>query len=397
MKALILALSLLNSIFILACSSSSDDVEHRAVKWVLSRPVSFDLRIPPQIFKGQLPSDPELAECHTQGMEIVNENVIISCSLYNSRQKIRRSYAAESLLLKAPLKDITNTAQKHHIAWSMKKITETVPAAEQKRITDSMIRNIPSTLGTFMNWFLPLDDIEHVMGHPSGLAYDQKAGGLWVANAVYGWDSYTHLLLLDPDTLEPIPKHQPLAVHDHLGFVATTAGPFLWSFNWGKEPRMIIIDPSTGKTRWRPRPVPNNIAYQDCDNLDEHTILCAGGMKLPNSWYPQRDGVLHMLSVSGNELDYLKVYHTETLVWRPKFAEKVSSKFGSRSFVSVETIGDIEMDESNYYGDYTTPLPLTNAGMAVGPNKKYIYFLPDDLPHARLIRFELSKVPAGKD
>lgn len=375
-----------------ACQKDKKASTEPAAKWVLLEPSSFDLKIPPHFFRGQLQGDPELDECHTQGMEIVDDTIYVSCCLYNPRQKMRRSYASDSFILKASLSEVLDKKRLPPIQWTAYKLTEIAPEQEQKRISESFINNLPAMLGTFMNWFLPLDDFEHVMGHPSGILYDEKQGGLWVANAVYSWDSYTHLHLLNPVTLEPVNGQRPIAVKEHLGFVAPSKGDFLWSFNWGNSPLMILIDPHTRRIRKVKRPVPPSIAYQDCDQLDQSTILCAGGKRLPESWYPQQNGILHMLKTYGADFDSMEVRHTETLVWNPDLAKKTSSKFGSRSFVSIETLGDIEMAGLNYYGDHETPLPLTNAGMAIGPNKRYIYFIPDDLPAAKLIRFELKNV-----
>ena len=165
--------------------------------------------------------------------------------------------------------------------------------------------------------------------------------------------------------------------------------------SWLHSEWTILIDIRSGEFQRRDRPASPTVAYQDCDRFDERHILCAGGQTPEGSWYPHRNGVLHLLKTDGNSFKTLKVTLTKGLAWAPQLEGTLSDKFGSRRFVSIETLGDIEIDEENLYGDYATPRPLTNGGMALGPNKEYIYFLPDDLPRAKLIRFKLGGTPTS--
>lgn len=380
-------------ILLISCKETDWDKAKTPGKWILSNPVTFDLKIPPLFFRSHISEKPHFNICHTQGMEIINNEIFISCCLYNPKQKMRRSFDSESILLKAKLTEIEDPKKRPHIRWELSQLTEIAPQGEQERISKSITKNLPAMVGTFMNWLLPLEEIKHVMGHPSGIIFDEKRKGLWLANAVYGHDSYTHVHLIDPKTLKPYPNRTPIALKEHVGFIATTKENFLWGFNWGQTPQMILIDPQTGRTRKENRPVSPLVAYQDCDRLNKDLIVCAGGEQIPGSWYAHRNGILHILETSGTDFDDFAVHYKDTLYWLPKSSKRVSSKFGIRSFVSVEKLGDIEMDKMNRYGHYLTPLPLTNAGMAIGQKKRYIYFLPDDLPKAKLIRFELHKVP----
>ena len=63
---------------------------------------------------------------------------------------------------------------------------------------------------------------------------------------------------------------------------------------------------------------------------------------------------------------------------------------GKRGYRYVEGTGDIEKFAMNQYGDYQSYLPLSNEGVALSPDKKYIYFMPDDIPGSKLVRYTLT-------
>lgn len=212
-------------------------VSHREnVGWTLTAPEAFDLHIDPSIFYARLPAHPALTSCHTQGLAIANDAIVISCSLYGSTDD--RDRVAKSLLVVASLGQIE---AKLAPAWQVVDITR--PAKRQPG----------------------------VLGHPSGLVYD--GDGIWCATAVYAPASESRIARYDPITFQEMATPAPVEISDHIGTIA----PIPWAravlaFNWDSR-AVYRIDMAEGMVSRFANP--QRAAYQDCQARDQR-LLCAG-------------------------------------------------------------------------------------------------------------------------
>jgi hypothetical protein len=121
---------------------------------MLAEPEVFDLGMDPNLFAADvLEQYPDVKACHTQGLELVGEQIYLSCTLFGSTTD--RDRYSKSFLLKAKLSEVL--AHSGSVSWAKRNITE---IAE--------VGGAP----------LPL-------GHPSGIIHDAARGGIWSANAVY--------------------------------------------------------------------------------------------------------------------------------------------------------------------------------------------------------------------
>ncbi len=103
--------------------------------------------------------------------------------------------------------------------------------------------------------------------HPGGIDFDGER--IWVPVAAYRKCSHTHIMAVDPTTLEAKTQFQ---VDDHIGAVARSNDRLIGA-NWGAE--QFYFWTVEGRLVAK-KPSPTGIAYQDCKGCGD-TIACLGG------------------------------------------------------------------------------------------------------------------------
>ncbi|MBN1343952.1 MAG: right-handed parallel beta-helix repeat-containing protein [Phycisphaerae bacterium] len=103
--------------------------------------------------------------------------------------------------------------------------------------------------------------------HPGGIDFDGRS--IWVPVAAYRKHSHTHMVTVDPGTLEAKTRFE---VDDHIGAVACR-GDGLIGANWSAEE--FYFWSSDGRLEAK-RPSPTGVGYQDCKAVGDH-IACLGG------------------------------------------------------------------------------------------------------------------------
>lgn len=384
-------LCVITACFVSSCtllSTTLPQTEESIADWAITKPAAFDLGMSPTLFMGQLKSSPTLSTCHTQGLEVVGDSVFISCCLYDPRHKISRSFRSESLLLKARLSEILDTSPNKRVTWHLSKLTEPVPDSEVNRITRALLSDLPQPIAWLLKWIYRNEPARHVIGHPSGIVYDEQQHGIWLGNAVYGKRSYAHVNLIDPITLKPSEHHDPIRIKQHLSMMALMPSRLLMSQDWGNR-HFIFIDPDRRLIKETESQLFKNIQYQDCDRWDENTVLCAGNLKTFENLLPTRRGRLQLLDIEGNRIHSVRIRNRRTLQWVKEGASQATNDLGVRQFLYLEGFGDWEQGMKNRYGEHHSAMTLTNAGMALDPEGRYVYFLAEDLPFGKLVRMEL--------
>lgn len=358
--------------------------------WQITDPRAFDLKMPDDLFRGRLAAYPDIDRCHTQGLEIIDDQIVISCTLFNQRFKTRQSFVAESLILKAPLRMIEKPDLTATPTWQMTSLTETVPADESPRIARSLLATLPEPIAWLIKRLYAPETIEYTMGHPSGLHYDPQLDRLWVSNAVYGPKSYSHLRQLDPQTLRPKASQPTVAIRDHLGTVLGLSKHLVLSTAWGSPHTFRLIDTKNKRSRILQLATDDEVHYQDCDLWDAKTFFCVGNRVRERGFLHEARGRLHVIHINGQGYEDLELNHGGGVVWR-RTDRLDSLDLGERLFYYIEGIGDVEQGPLNKYGEFRTPLPLSQEGFAVSPDQHYVYFLPADLPRGKLIRMTLQR------
>ncbi len=310
----------------------------------LSDPEVFDLRIDPDLFRGKFPWDPQIQRCHTQGLQVTRSEILISCCLYDSRKKSERIKKNEGFLLKAPSREILSPSSSPKVPWTIRKITDHLP------------------------------ETPYPLGHPSGLAWDDQRGGIWLANSVYGTDSFARIHFLKPPYSHP---SRSITLPDHIGAVVPVKN-FLIGLTWGSN-GFQVLNLESGRSRLIPNRLRESVDYQGCQELGSDEILCSGNLPERVKKGRRLRGRIHRIAVEGNDLENV-VFHLK---------EVIEKNLGIREVSYEEGIGDLEQ-AVNSYGGYETALTLTNEGMSLGPDRKFVYFLPEDIPGGRLIRYRIS-------
>lgn len=309
---------------------------------MLTEPEVFDLGMDPELFAADvLQQYPDVKACHTQGIALVGDQLFLSCTLFGSTAD--RDKYSKAFLLKAKLSDVL--AQSGPVAWTKRDITE---SAEVDGAT------------------LPL-------GHPSGILYDAKRGGIWSANAVYKALSHARMILYDTNTLAPLAGAAPITVTDHIGTIGLVPDGRLIGMNWDSinlyyvDPHDMSTAPDDTLTK-----ITNTLptAYQDCDTWDDAHILCAGLLKETDNL---RYGRLHLLKVDALDTQGVQLVR--------EVPEKLAD--GSTNV----RLG--VADHDNAYGTYHINKVLGHEGMAVSDDKKYAYFFPGDVPGGKLVRYRI--------
>lgn len=374
-----------------ACSGSEALVrptQPTTAPWRITDPRAFALKMPDELFRGRLAQYPSVDRCHTQGLAIVDGQVVISCAMSNPRYKSRQSFAATSLVMSAPLdkiEDDTDTI----IPWQVVNLTETVPLTESPRIAQALLSQLPEPVAWFIQWFYAPEKFAFKMGHPSGLSYDAQAAGLWVSNAVYGPNTYSRLRRLDPHTLRPEGGEHAMAVRDHLGAVLALPHHLLLTSAWGDPKNFRLFDMENKRSRLLSLSTDDVVHYQDCDRWDTQTILCVGKQVHTTGIMHENRGRLHAIHIKGDSYDDLALEDRGAIEWHQ--ADRLDTiDLGQRLYYYIEGLGDIEQGPLNHYGDFQTTASLGQEGFAVGPDHDYVYFLPADLPAGKLIRMRLE-------
>jgi len=309
---------------------------------MIAEPEAFPIGMDPDFFKADvLTQYPDIKSCHSQGIEIVGDQLFLSCTLYGSRND--RDVYAKSFLLKASLSAVLSNSGS--VAWTKQNITET-----------TFINNIPLALG-----------------HPSGIVYDATRGGIWSAIAVYKALTRTRMMLYSPDTLTPIPGTTAITIEDHIGTIGLLPDGRLIGMNWDSIDLYSIAPHDTGTQAddtISKVANPLTTAYQDCDTWDSFHFLCGGVLK-------EADGItygrLHLLEVNPQGAQAVQL------------VREVPMKLPDGT-ASVR-LGAAEQD--NAYGAFHINEALGNEGFAISADRKYAYFFPGDVPGGQLVRYRL--------
>jgi hypothetical protein len=376
-------------------------------------PEAFDLRLPADFFASDgrgLPSAPDITNCHTQGVVVAGDDLVVSCVLFDDAVPEQRTLGGKSYLLKAPLCDVVGCdgPPADTVRWVSEDITGLAPEGESQRITRLLLKKEELTPDELA--------IRHLMTHPSGLVYDPERKGIWVASAVYASDTYSELLLIRP---EEIGQGDPAAlveraipVSDHVGALSLIEGRYLVGASWSTR-RFVMVDV---EGEHEPVSVANpflqgehDIAIQDCDRWSADTMLCGGTFRyearpetpdVPLTPEEAADPDLDTLFVRRGRLQQLRVdvarfpevelevvgyMQTDMLPERPS-----SIDFGI-TMIYRPASGAEEVVTTNDYDGYRTPLTLLNEAMGLDPVRQHVYFIPEDVPVGKLVRMAIQE------
>lgn len=387
--------------------ASSDPTDY-----LLVEPEVFDLGIPEDFFQRDgraLARFPEISECHTQGFALAGDDIVISCILFNPAAGDVQTTTGKSFMLRARFCDVVGcdgAPPASSPSWAIHDITEPVPGDHNPRITRQRLKEQTLTEAE--------SAIVHVMNHPSGITHDAALGGVWVANSVYDDETYTNIMLLDPkrfgvaaDRAGAVLREQAIA--KGVSAVTVLDDRYLFSSNWagkslgvfardGSIEPAIIPNPFLGTkdhifiedcARWVPPYVICGGEYKFKAHLDTPDISLAAGAPTTPETLRVRQGRLQILRVDTSSLPGFRVELVGFMQARFTADAPVTTLLGTRSY-QVDSAGREIPRSVNQYGAHRTPRSLPMEGIAIDPERRYMYFLPDDLPHARLIRMRLA-------
>jgi hypothetical protein len=322
--------------------TDADDMALDNDTLMITEPEAFPIGMDPDFFAADvLTQYPDIKSCHSQGIEIVGDQLFLSCTIYGSRTD--RDVYAKSFLLKAKLSEVLSN--RGSVSWTKQDITET-----------TVINNITQALG-----------------HPSGIVYDAERGGIWSAIAVYKALTHTRMTLYSPDSLAPMPGTPAITIEDHIGTIGLLPDGRLIGMNWDSID-LYYVDPHDMSTLADDtiNKVTNTLttAYQDCDTWDSSHVLCGGVLK-------EDDGIeygrLHLLAVDAEGAQGVQL------------AREVPLKLPDGSTtVRLGAAGQL-----NAYGTFRFLETLGNEGFAISADRKYAYFFPADVPDGELVRYRL--------
>ena len=98
--------------------------------------------------------------------------------------------------------------------------------------------------------------------------------------------------------------------------------------------------------------------------------------------------------IVGDDIDSLDIGSLKGIVMTLP-SGKITDRLGERQYRDVkEKKGRKKSKEKrkNEYGRHNTHLTLTNNGMTLDSDMKYVYFLPEDIPGGKLIKYELRRL-----
>lgn len=322
--------------------------------WRIDGAESFDLKIPHQFFASKHRTNPEETVCHTQGLALTRDHVVISCTLFN---KDRKAETAQSYLLTGSREAVLSPNPKDP-HWKLIETTDQPP--------------------TMIGSKKPAP-----LGHPSGLAPFLPFRNLVFANSTYGPEGYSQFRLFDPQTmslrqlLTPIPEH--------LGAVAPLLGRYLVGLTWNSE-AFLVVDSKTGSWKKYPNNLVEHVDYQECEAVNDRTLLCTGNTRMPSTSPEYYFGRGHFIEVSGDDLNSFEFRLKNLLYAKGPMGRGV--RWGNRNLGTILLKNPFA--SPNRYGDYQTPETLTFEGMAIDREERFIYFLPADIPGGKLIRYRLN-------
>jgi hypothetical protein len=330
----------------LLCMACSGNVEPEPVldnnALMLAGPETFDIGMDPNLFAADvLEQYPDVKACHTQGLELVGDQIYLSCTLFGTTAD--RDRYSKAFLLKAKLSEVL--ANSGSVTWTKREITETANVGGA---------NLP-------------------LGHPSGIIHDTARGGIWSANAVYKALSHTRMILYDENTLAPLAGAAPITVEDHIGTIGLIPDGRLIGMNWDSI-NLYYVDPHDKSTAADDSmtKITNTLttAYQDCYSWDGAHILCGGLLREADG---VRYGRLHLLKVDALDMQGVQLIR--------EVPEKLADG------TTRVRLGAVDQD--NAYGDYHITKVLGHEGMAISADKKYAYFFPGDVPGGKLVRYRI--------
>ena len=337
---------------------------------VLTDPLVVDLDLPDDLVDDGV--------CHTQGMAFDGDDLVLSCVVFDPERPERKTSHSRALLLRG--------AHEGERAWRVTNITEPVSADISRRVTRQELEREVLTADEAA--------IVRVMSHPSGLVEDAGRGGVWVANAVYTAKSHTRLVLVGSDN-EILQSVDVPA--EHVGAIALVRERYMVGWTWDSK-HVVVIDLGDGPAA--PVVLPNPlldsddlVAIQDCYTWDDEHVLCSGMYKYTAGdgadEVRHRVGRLQLLHIDVSNFPRVTVRHIGYM--SADFGDGPTAQIGLRSYRVDENDEDVQLHE-NDYGGYVTHAELTHEAMTLSSDRRYMYFVPDDLPNGKMLRFTL-RVP----
>ncbi|MBI2083379.1 MAG: hypothetical protein HYT76_07390 [Deltaproteobacteria bacterium] len=346
--------------------------EADSIKWSITDPQVYDLHLPQNLFLGKLGSNKNQKTCHTQGLAITDSEIGISCCLYDPNNRKERTYQNEAYLLSTDLKPLLSGSTRRP-KWRLEKITEFAPLEESERISKSVLEK--------NGRFDPKRD-RFPMGHPSGIALDEDSKKLMLALSVYGPRGYSRLKQFNLESQSWDKKSYDIP--DHLGAVVPLPKDLIVGPTWGSH-EFIVLDRKSGEWRKYPNRLPEQVDYQECEALEKRIFICSGNL-IDREWLVKRRiGKIHLIELIGAHFDSFQF----------ELKGEIKGDLGVREF-SYQEGEEVVEKRQNRYGTYWIPLTLPNEGLSLSPDQKFIYFLPEDIPGGRLIRYRLIH-PSSSD
>lgn len=370
-------------------------------QWILSNPKVIDLKMSSDLFseyryeiKDNVVIDPillkmdmggalkrardglgnlETEKCHTQGVSIIDGQIVVSCCFYPTKYKVLRAYASQSFLLTADFKDILkNQTSIEDEDWKIKDVSEYI--------------QVTSNGSTYTR----------VLGHPGGTAVDPESKQILMPLAVYNELAIGRFGLFNPKNLKK--KSESIFINEHISIAGVLLKRFWVGSTWGSKQLMYVDSHDKSiQPRFEKAPSSPVFDYQDCETWDDRTLLCGANLATKSKEnvdgkvieWNIREGKLFFLEFSGNDLATLHLEKVTPVFIRTEKNE-ISDVLGKRGYRYIQGTGDIEKFPMNQYGTYPSQLTLTNEGLALSADRKYVYFLPDDIPGSKLIRYTLT-------
>lgn len=376
-------------------------------------PEAFDLALPGDFFAADgrgLPSAPDITNCHTQGLVVAGDDLVLSCVLFDDAVPEQRTLVGKSYLLKAPLCDVVGCdgPPAATVSWAIEDITGLAPEDESQRITRLLLKKEELTPEELA--------VRHLMTHPSGLVYDPERNGIWVASAVYASDTYSELLLLRPEEIGQGDRTALVArtipVSDHVGALSLIEGRYLVGVSWSAR-RFVVVDL---EGEHEPVSVVNpfllgehDVGIQDCDRWSADTMLCGGTFRyearpetpdVPLTPEEVADPDLDTLFVRRGRLQQLRIDVARFPEVELEVAGYVQTDILPERQLSIDfgismayrpASGGEEVVTSNDYDGYRTSLTLPNEAMGLDPARQHVYFIPADVPAGKLVRMEIQE------
>lgn len=397
---------------VVSCGGDSVDDDPGAPEALSAE--AFDLGLDADFFLAEgrgLPSAPDVTNCHTQGMVVAGDEMVVSCVLFDEDEPDQRTLAGKSYLLRAPLCEVVGCdgPPAGAVPWAIEDITGVAPEDESQRITRLIMKKEELTPEELA--------IRHLMTHPSGLVYDPDREGIWVASAVYASDTYSELLLIRPGEIgqgdpEALVARE-IPVSDHVGALSLLEGRYLVGLTWSAR-RVVVVDI---EGEHEPVSIDNpflqtehDVGIQDCDRWSTDTMLCGGTYRYTASpenpdvpltaeelaANPDRDtvfvrrGRLQLLRIDVARFPEVDV-QVAGYVTSDVLPDRPPSIDVGMSIEYRHASGDREDLVVNDYDGYRTPLTLPNEAMALDPTRQHVYFIPGDVPIGKLVRLTIQE------